>query len=69
VEGWATGLTVGCWQVIKSTGWDWSSGVVYLLCTGFTLILMKAVGIWDNILDNFYQLVSHAPAVSRVAQP
>jgi hypothetical protein len=67
-EGWA-------WpQVVKKMSMSWDQIMIYFLCTGLGLILLKATGMWDNMVDNFYQLVSPlplalAPAASSLVSP
>jgi len=43
-------------KVVKDRSISQSNLLVYFLCTGFALIVMKAVGIIDNMQDNYYRL-------------
>lgn len=44
--------------MIQTSGVSWDELIIGMLCTGFGLVFLKATGMWDNMVDNFYQLVS-----------
>ena len=52
-------------QVVKKTSMSFDQIMICFLCTGLGLLMLKATGMWDNMVDNFYQLVSPLPPAPR----